>query len=57
MKMIIGDKEFVRDGDSFIEKEKLDAYNERLKTVFKLGGKLDGLKGPGGKKAIEGQKD
>ena len=55
--MIIGDKEFVKDGDSFIEKEKLDAYNERLKTVFKVGGKLDGLKGPGGKKAIEGQKD
>tara|TARA_R110002020_G_scaffold22720_3_gene76410 strand:+ start:690 stop:863 length:174 start_codon:yes stop_codon:yes gene_type:complete len=57
MKMIIGDKEFVKDGDSFIEKEKLDAYNERLKTVFKVGGKLDGLKGPESKRAIEGQKD
>jgi hypothetical protein len=57
MKMIIGDKEFVRDGDSFIEKEKLDVYSERLKTVFKLGGKLNGLKGLESKKAIEGQKD
>ena len=38
--MIIGDKEFVKDGDSFIEKEK-----------------LDGLKGPESKRAIEGQKD
>ena len=55
--MIIGDKEFVKDGDSFIEKEKLDVYNERLKTAFKLGGKLEGLKGPESKRAIEGQKD
>lgn len=57
MKIVIGDKEFVRDGDSFIEKEKLDAYNERLKTAFKLGGKLEGLKGVESKNAIEGQKD
>jgi hypothetical protein len=57
MKMIIGDKEFVKDGDNYIEKDKLDAYNERMKTYFKLGGKLSGLNAIGGKKAIEGQKD
>ena len=57
MKIIIGDKEFVKDGDNYIEKDKLDAHNERMKTYFKLGGKLSGLNAVGGKKAIEGQKD
>tara|TARA_R110002020_G_scaffold146694_4_gene321467 strand:- start:369 stop:542 length:174 start_codon:yes stop_codon:yes gene_type:complete len=57
MKIIIGDKEFVKDGDNLIEKDKLKAYDERMKTYFKVGGKLCNAKMPNSKDAIEGQKD
>ena len=57
MKIIINDKEYVRDGDNLIEKDKLNAHNERMKTYFKLGGKLCNAKMPKSKKAIEEQKD
>jgi|TARA_A100000172_G_scaffold55990_1_gene36040 hypothetical protein len=57
MKIIIGDKEFVKDGDNLIEKDKLKAYDERMKTYFKVGGKLCNTKMPNSKDAIEGQKD
>ena len=57
MKIIINDKEYVRDGDNLIEKDKLNAHNERMKTYFKLAGKLCNAKMPKTKKAIEEQKD
>ena len=57
MKIVIGDKEFVKDGDNLIEKDKLKAYDERMKTYFKVGGKLSNAKIPKSKDAIEGQKD
>ena len=57
MKIIINDKEYVRDGDNLIEKDKLNAHNERMKTYFKLGGKLCNAKMPKSKKANEEQKD
>ena len=39
-KIKIGDKKYVKDGNHFIEEGKLKAYNERMKTFGKLGGKL-----------------
>tara|TARA_R100000329_G_C7592889_1_gene210231 strand:- start:345 stop:524 length:180 start_codon:yes stop_codon:yes gene_type:complete len=48
---------FVRDGNSFIEEEKLKAYQERLKTAFKVGGKLSGLQNYNKVIAKRGQKD
>jgi hypothetical protein len=53
----INGKRFVRDGDSFIDEEKLKAYKERLQTAFKLGGKISGLQGYNKVEAKQGQKD
>ena len=50
-------KKFVKDGDSFIDEEKLIAYQEKLKTAFKVGGKISGLQSYNKAKAKEGQKD
>ena len=50
-------KKFVRDGDSFIEEDALKAYQEKLKTAFKVGGKISGLQNYNKVKAKEGQKD
>ena len=56
-KIKIGEKKYVQDGNQFIEEGKLKAHNERMKTYFKLGGKLCNAKMPKSKKAIEEQKD
>ena len=50
-------KKFVRDGDSFNEEDALKAYQEKLKTAFKVGGKISGLQNYNKVKAKEGQKD
>ncbi len=53
----INGKKFVKDGDSFIDEEKLIAYQEKLKTAFKVGGKISGLQSYNKVRAKEGQKD
>ena len=50
-------KKFVKDGNSFIEEDKLKAYQERLKTAFKVGGKISELQSYKKAEAKEGQKD
>ena len=35
-KIKIGDKSYVRDGDSFMEKGAYDRYQKKLKTVHQL---------------------
>jgi|TARA_R100001443_G_scaffold111504_1_gene124309 hypothetical protein len=44
-KIQIGDKKFVVDGDTFMEQSAYNKYQERLKTVFKVGGKLSDVRG------------
>ena len=50
-------KKFVKDGNSFIDEEKLIAYQEKLQTAFKVGGKISGLQNYNKVEAKEGQKD
>ena len=45
-KIKIGDKSYVRDGDSFMEKGAYDRYQKKLKTAFKLGGALQDARRP-----------
>ena len=45
-KIKIGDKSYVRDGDSFMEKSAYDRYQKKMKTAFKLGGVLQDARRP-----------
>ena len=56
-KIKIGNKKYVQDGNQFIEEDKLKAYNERMKTFGKIGGKLSEAKFPEGDYKEYGQKD
>ena len=56
-KITINGTKYVKDGNNFIEQDKLKAHEERMKTYFKVGGKLSDSRLPENKKAIEGQKD
>ena len=56
-KIKIGDKKYVKDGNHFIEEGKLKAYNERMKTFGKLGGKLSEARGPESDYKEYGQRD
>ena len=53
----INGTKFVKDGDSFIDEERLEAYKERLQTAFKLGGKISRLQSYNKEEAKQGQKD
>ena len=56
-KIKVNGTKYVRDGDNFIEEDKLKAHKKRMETFFKVGGKLSEARLPEEKKAIEGQKD
>jgi hypothetical protein len=56
-KIKIGDKKYVRDGNHFIEEDKLNAYKERMRTFGKIGGRLSEAKGPESDYKEHGQKD
>ena len=42
----IGDKTFIMDKDTFMEKGAYDEYQKKLKTAFKLGGALQNARLP-----------
>ena len=45
-KIKIGDKKFVRDGNTFMEQGAYDRYKKQMKTAFKLGGVLQDARRP-----------
>ena len=45
-KIKLGDKNFVVDGDTYMEQGAYDRYQKKLKTAFKLGGVLQDTRRP-----------
>ena len=56
-KIKIGNKKYVMDGNHYIEEDKLKAYEERMKTFTKLGGKLSEARRPEDEYKEHGQGD
>ena len=56
-KVKIGDKNFVMDGDTFMEEEAYNKYKKQIKTVFKFGGSISEFKGPSPEVKKHGQRD
>jgi hypothetical protein len=53
----IGDKKYVQDGNNFIEEDKLKAYNKRMETFGKIGGRLSEARVEPSEYKEHGQKD